>query len=66
MVFGPLTVMCICRWAHSSRVLSTYIISLRASRHPLPSASQHVVPRLVGPADKTKENPNHGLGKEEE
>lgn len=37
-------------------ILSTHIISLRASRHPLSDAYQHVVPSLVDPPDKTKEN----------
>lgn len=44
------------RWVPSSPILSTHIISLRASRHPLSAAYQHVVPSLVDPPDETKEN----------
>lgn len=47
-------------------VLSTYILSVRASSHPLPGASQYMALSLIDPVDKTKEKPNDGLGKEEE
>ena len=48
--------ICVGRWAPSSPILSTHIVSLRASRHPLSAAYQHVVPSPVEPTDKTKEN----------
>ena len=54
------------RWGFSSPALSTYMISVRASSHPLPGASQHMVLRLVDSTDKNKEKPNNGLRKEEE
>lgn len=59
----------VCVWAdgaHSPPVLSAYVISRRFSEHPWPAASQHMVPRMVDPADKTKEKSNTGLGKEED
>lgn len=65
MICGPLTGMPIGRWAPSPPILNIYIISVKVSTHPLPGASQHMVLRQVDPADKTKEKPSDGLGKEE-
>ena len=51
----------------SSPVLSTYFISIRASRHPLPAAYRHMIPSLVDQTDKNKnKKSNDDLVKEEE
>lgn len=64
MVYDLLTDMCMGRQTFSSPILNAYIISQRGLKHLWSAASQHMVPRLVDPVDKTKEKPNTGLGKE--